>query len=127
MIERLALGAALLAGAGCSTGAGLHAQSTQVQLASGNYRVVAESVRGSSAGLRVFGIGGAATYGDALKDLRSRALLLNEGAPPRALINLTQDEVTTFYLGPLVLRSEVIVTADVIEFIDAGSEAPEGR
>lgn len=102
----------------CATGSGLHTEQTQVQLRAGNYRVVAESVRGASSSLRVFGIGGSPSFAEAMAQLRTRALLLNEGSPPRALINLTQDEQLSLLFGPLVVSQELVLTADVIEFVD---------
>lgn len=100
---------------GCATSSGLHAEQTQVHLREGNYRVVAESVRGTSSSLRIFGIGGGPSFAEAMAQLRSRALLVGSEAP-RALINLTQDESTTIYLGPIVMGHELVLTADVIEF-----------
>lgn len=100
---------------GCATSSGLHAEQTQVHLREGNYRVVAESVRGTSSSLRIFGIGGGPSFAEAMAQLRSRALLVGSEAP-RALINLTQDESTTIYLGPVVMGHELVLTADVIEF-----------
>ncbi|MCO5164864.1 MAG: hypothetical protein M9894_00650 [Planctomycetes bacterium] len=102
---------------GCSSSSGVHAEQTQVHLRGGNYRVVAESVRGTSHSLRIFGIGGGPSFAEAMGQLRSRAALMQGGAP-RALINLTQDESTTMFLGPIVMAHEVVLTADVIEFVE---------
>ncbi len=106
---------------GCTSASGLRSDQAQVHLERNNYRVVAESVRGTSSALRIFGIGGGATYAEAMGELRQKALLMNEAAP-RALVNVTSDETFTLFLGPLVTRSQVIVTADVIEFLQTGAD-----
>lgn len=106
----------LLAGGCASSASGLHSQATQVQLREGNYKVVSESVHGTSTSFKVFGIGPSATFAEAMKNLRAKALLLDPDSKPRALINVTQDETFTLYFG-IVMVSEIIFTADVIEWI----------
>lgn len=119
MITRLFLLAccALLLG-GCGTDRFLRHNMTNVTLTSNNYRVIQTGVRGSDAGVKVFGIGVNAQYAKAMEKVR---ILSELDDRPRALINVTED-VTSYNVG-IVSGDSVVITADVIEF----TGPPSGR
>jgi Family of unknown function (DUF6567) len=91
-----------------------HVIATNVELSEGNYEIVETHVVGGSTGIKVFGLGTAATYAAAMEGLRGKAAL-GRGAP-RALINITEDRNTIWWLGPLIVTTSIEFTADVIQF-----------
>ena len=110
--------------ASCSTlGIMPHLSITQTELGSKNFKVLKTGVKGSDAGFALL-LGlipiSSPTYADAMKNLRSHIEMEGKSV---ALANITEDK-SSFNLLLFVIP-RIIITADIIEFIDEGQKEEE--
>ncbi|MFY8213313.1 MAG: DUF6567 family protein [Flavobacterium sp.] len=97
--------------------AGYHSgyMSDSAALSSANFSYISQNIQGESQATYVIGIGG--LNKKTLVDTAKKQML--EASPLKgnqALVNLTVNFKSSYYLGFLVMTQKCIVTADVVEF-----------
>jgi len=101
---------------GCiSSGALPVGSETKTDLSKNNYRIIKANARGTDKGFWLLGIIPFASpnYANAMKDLHKQIDIEGKSA---SLANITKDKSTLYLI--LFSVPKIIVTADVIEFID---------
>ena len=88
---------------------------TRTDLSKDNYRIIKANARGTDKGFWLLGIIPFASpnYANAMKDLHKQ---VDVEGKPAALANITKDKSTLYLI--LFSVPKIIVTADVIEFIE---------
>ena len=97
--------------------AGYHSgyMSDSAALSSPNFSYVSQNIQGESQATYIIGIGGIERK--TLVDSAKKQML--EGNPLKsnqALVNLTVNFKSSYYLGFLVMTQKCIITADIVEF-----------